>query len=77
MAGALPMSDLMLAFRVDTANSDDEYLYVDVFGGATICIKRTDEGVIVDMYSSAVKDDAVATMGATWNEIIPSEELTA
>tara|TARA_R110000787_G_scaffold285310_1_gene400641 strand:- start:153 stop:371 length:219 start_codon:yes stop_codon:yes gene_type:complete len=51
------MSKLTKSFTIDTANSDEEYLYVDVFGGLSVSIKRTHEGVIVDIYPGTPPDE--------------------
>lgn len=56
-------------YMIDDANSDDEYLYIDIAGGASLCVKTTDEGIIVDLYPAQVADSSIATMGATWAEI--------
>ena len=56
-------------FHIDTANSDNERMYVDIKGCASVCIIVTDEGVIVDLYPAHITDGPTATMGATWAEI--------
>lgn len=56
-------------FEVDWDNSDEDRLYIDIPGRASVCIVLTDEGVIVDLFDANIQLEAVATMGATWEEI--------
>lgn len=53
----------MKTFFIDEVNSDDEYLYVDVFGKGTVVIKRESEGIVVDIFPFHVVDEPVAS---TW-----------
>lgn len=50
-------------FVIDEANSEGDYLYVDVQGKGTVVIKREDEGIVVDIYPFNVTDEPVAS---TW-----------
>jgi len=60
------MSD---TFKVDEANSDDEYFYVDVPSkGITVAIKAEGEGVVVDLYSMQVSDESLASTYAFTSE---------
>ena len=63
----------MKSFTIDTTSSDDERLYIDILGGATVCIIRTDEGIVVDLFSAHVQDDAVMSIWATWAELLEQE----
>ena len=57
-------------FHFDEDMTDDEYAYVDVFGGATVVIHNTDDGIHV----SIVADDHVTGCFATWSEISASDD---
>jgi len=48
-------------YTIDTANADDEYLYVDVQGMGSVCIKTTAEGIVVDIYPFHVFSEPVAS----------------
>jgi len=63
-------------FKIDETNSDEDCLYVDVPGRASIAIQITDEGIIVDLYDAQIQNSSVATCGATWDEINDPGELT-
>jgi hypothetical protein len=60
-------------FHFDEANSDEEYAYIDVLGGATVVIKRGDNGLSVEVFPAQVSDSPVAEMWATWAELNPEE----
>lgn len=60
---------LITTFRIDKARSDEEYLFVDVEGIATICIKCDDEGIAVDIYPLHAAGDPVASTWASYNEL--------
>lgn len=61
--------DINKTFSIDETSTDEERIYIDVAGRGSVCIIQTHEGIIVDLYSAAVSDNSVATMGATWDEI--------
>jgi len=61
------------AFHYDEANSDEEYAYIDVSGGATVVIKREDDGVSVEIFPAQVSHASVAEAWATWSEVNPDE----
>lgn len=57
-------------FQIDPANSDDEYLYVDIPSRCgTVVIKIEDEGLVVEIFSLAVSDEAVTSTWATTKEL--------
>ena len=56
-------------FHLDEANSDDERLFIDVAGGGTVVITRSDDGISVEIYSLAVSDGPVGETWATWSEL--------
>ena len=63
------MTDLLpnhKMFSIDDANSDDEYLWVDVFGRGTVMIKAEEEGIVVDIFPFGVVDEPVA---GTWADM--------
>ena len=53
-------------FKIDTANSDRQYLLVDVAGKGSVVIKSEGEGLVVDIYPLGVADEPVAT---TWADM--------
>lgn len=57
-------------FTVDEANSDDEYLWVDVFGMGTVMIKAEDEGIVVDIFPFHIVDNPVASTWATMDMLV-------
>lgn len=61
-------------FKIDKDNSDEEYLYVDVFGKGTVVIKREDEGIVVDIFPFHVVDEPVGTMWVHDNDLIQGDE---
>lgn len=61
-------------FYIDEDNSDEQYLYVDVFGRGTVVIKAEDEGIVVDIYPLWVADEPVATTWAHMNDLIQQDE---
>lgn len=57
-------------FVIDTANSDEQYLYVDVpTKSLSVVIKLDDEGIVVDVYPARVADGPAATLSATYEEV--------
>ena len=61
------MSD---TFEIDDANSDEERLYVDVTGIATVCIEIADDGgVNVEVYPASVLVAPVAQCRATVTDL--------
>jgi hypothetical protein len=57
-------------FKIDSKNSDDKYLYIDVEGRGTVVIKAEDEGIVVDIYPTQNFDnEPVATTWACTNEL--------
>jgi len=56
------------AFHYDEASSDEEYAFIDVFGGATVVIKRGGDGVSVKIFPAWESDGPVAETWATWAE---------
>ena len=61
-------------FHIDEASSDDEYLWVDVTGMGTVCIKADDDGISVSIYPMHAVDEEVASCWATQAELAPDEE---
>lgn len=61
-------------FTVDQSNSDDELFYINVLGGSSVCIHRTHEGLIVDIFSQ--KGEGVATCAAEYHQLHDLEETT-
>ncbi len=55
-------------FHIDTANNDARHFYVDVMGSISVAIKITDEGVVVDLFSAHVADEALASTWALFSE---------
>jgi hypothetical protein len=64
-------------FRIDEANSDDQYLYVHVAGRGTVCIKREDDGIVVDVLRRLPTDnpdqDCVASTWAHLSDLDPQQ----
>jgi len=60
-SGAVPIVN---PFTHDAASSDDTHYYVDVAGMGSVCIHRSDDGIIVDIWPLHVVDAPVATAGA-------------
>jgi len=52
---------------VDQANSDVDTVWLNVVGGGSVCIKRTDEGIVIDVLPQ--NGDPVASTYAFWNEL--------
>jgi len=63
-------------FKIDDCNSDEEYLYVDIPGYGTVCIKvQEGEGIVVDIFSLFIEDELVASTYATMSDLAePTEE---
>lgn len=67
-------------FYIDQANSDSEYLYVDIIGKGTVVIKNESEGIVVDIFGIDSKvgnmSDAREPVASTWatNEELNEEE---
>jgi hypothetical protein len=66
MADLLPGHKM---FKIDDANCDDQYLWVDVFGRGTVCIKAEDEGIVVDIFPFHVVDEPVASTWAHMSDL--------
>ena len=47
-------------FTVDQANSDGDTMCINVTGGGSVCIKRTDEGIVV--LQTSTDPEVVAAM---------------
>ena len=60
-------------FNVDTANSDNERLYVDINGLGTIVIVRTPEGIVIDAFPFTVVDEPTGTVTLWADDFIPEE----
>lgn len=61
----------MQTFHIDKASSDDEYLYIDIpKAAATVQIKVTDDGIIIDVWPSAVANGSAKTCAVTFDEIL-------
>lgn len=60
-------------YQVDKQNSDDEYLYIDIIGIGTVCIKKDEEGIVVDMWGKELGDSPTASMWATYDQLNPKE----
>ena len=56
----------------DYQSNDEEYFYLDV-NNATIQVKQSEEGLVVDVLPRAVGGVA-ATLSVTWDEIAESAE---
>ena len=54
-------------FTVDQANSDGDAMWINVTGGGSVCIKRTDEGIVVDVLPQ--DGDPVTGTYAFWGEL--------
>jgi hypothetical protein len=52
-------------FTVDQSNSDDEIMFINVLGGSSVAIHRTEEGLIVDIFSAS--GEGVATCAAEYH----------
>ena len=59
-------------FTIDQSNSDDELFYINVLGGSSVCIHRTHEGLIVDIFSQS--GEGVATCAAEYHELHDMKE---
>jgi hypothetical protein len=60
-------------FQVDAVNSnDDGELWVNVMGGASVCIKRTDEGIVIDVLAQS--SECVASTYAFFAEMYDQSE---
>jgi hypothetical protein len=57
-------------FEIDTVNSDDQYLYVDVEGMGTVSIKKESEGIVVDVFPLRVVEEPVATLCAHIGDLV-------
>jgi hypothetical protein len=61
-------------YTIDVANSDEEYLYVELKQGVTVVIKATDEGIVIDAFPQHTQDgtisEPVTTTWATWSEFL-------
>ena len=66
--------DYEKAFRIDTANSDREHLYIDMPGKCSVVIGNEDDGVVVDIYPLKVADEPVATTWADMSDLWIEEE---
>jgi len=44
-------------FKIDEENSDDERIHINILGLGTVVIIRTDEGIVIDVFSKIVVDD--------------------
>lgn len=67
------MSDTLAIspFVIDTKNSDEDYLYVDIPSHhASIAIKRESAGVVVDIYRLRVSEGHVATACAKTDDLL-------
>lgn len=64
-------------FRIDEANSDDQYLYVEVTGFGTVRVKREDEGIVVDIFRHSPTNnpdrDCVASTWAHISDLNPQQ----
>ena len=56
-------------FTIDSTNSDEEYLYVDVEGLGTVTIKAQEEGIIVNIYPFHAVGEAVSSTWAHINDL--------
>jgi hypothetical protein len=55
----------------DQANSEGNEVWLDVVGGSSICIRRTDDGIRVDLLTQI--GHRTATTHASWNELHDTE----
>ena len=63
-AGMIDVPDTQDTFTHDHASSDDTHFYVDVAGLGSVCIHRSDDGIIVDIWPLHTSDGPVATAAA-------------
>jgi hypothetical protein len=61
-------------FTIDDTNSDDDHLYIDIFGTGTIVIHTADEGICVDVFPLHVVEEPVTSTWALYDELIPDRE---
>jgi len=57
-------------FKIDLANSDDQNLYVDIPGRASVCILVNERGVSVKVYSANVSDSPAAACSTNWERLM-------
>jgi hypothetical protein len=57
----------MKKWLLDTANSDDETVYVDYAPFGTIAITPTDDGIQITTYSLDVQDGPIAIHTYEWD----------
>jgi hypothetical protein len=67
------MKQYLDSFKIDDANSDEQYLFVDVVGFGTVQIKREEEGIVVDIFPFHVVDEPVASTWAHISDLIDEE----
>jgi len=68
-----PLEDNMTnsPFIVDDLNSDEGCFYIDIpSAAASVQIKLTHEGIIINIYQSLYFGDSVASCTATFDEIL-------
>lgn len=58
-------------FSIDIANSDAQYLYIDVAGRGTVQLKVQPDGLVVDIFASDVRDEPVASIWASISDLAP------
>lgn len=61
--------NLITIFHVQE-DTTGQYLYVDVAGRGTVCIKAEDEGIVVDIFPLHVADEAIASTFAHINDLV-------
>jgi hypothetical protein len=58
------------SFVIDFTSSDEECLFVDIpAAAATVQIRLTHEGIIVDVWPTGVSNDSAATLAVTFDDI--------
>ena len=62
-------------FYIDEDSSDEESLFVDVWGKGTVYIKAEDDGIVVDIFPFHVVDAPVASTWAHMNELMHPDLL--
>lgn len=72
---AIPIPVKDKVWQIDTLASDEEYLWVDIPGRATVCIQAGDDGLTVELYDPQVQDGPVTETYATWGELCGDERV--
>jgi len=60
-------------FFIDTAASNEQYLFIDV-DGFSLSVKREDEGIVVDVYPLHFVGEPVASTYAFHSEVTAEDD---